>query len=80
MFFQGLRLQYLPLKGVSKRKNSHLLTFVRIKTVSDVVRSCCLFLQVPIIMKKCLQSYFVITIALENSYGTQHHQRSVTKQ
>ena len=64
--FQGFRVQYLPLKGVSKRKNRHLLTFVRIKTVTGVVRSCCLFLQVPMVMKKCLQTYYDIAIALEN--------------
>ena len=59
--FQGFRVQYLPLKGVSKRKNHH-----QIKTVPVVIRSCCLFLQVPMVMKKCLQTYFGITIALEN--------------
>ena len=66
MLFQGFRVQYLPLKGVSKRKNRHMLTFVRIKTVTGVVRLCCLFLQVPMVMKKCLQTYYGITIALEN--------------
>ena len=39
---------------------------MRIKTVSDIVRPCCLFLQVPMVMKKCLQTYYGITIALEN--------------
>ena len=39
---------------------------MRIKTVSDVVRSCCLFLQVPKVMKTCLQTYYDIAIALEN--------------
>ena len=66
MLFQGFRIQYLPLKGVSKRKNCHLLTFLQIKTMSGVVRSCGLFLQVPMVMKKCLQTYYGITIALEN--------------
>ena len=66
MFLQGFRVQYLPLKGVSKRKNRHLLTFLQIKTVSGVVRSCGLFLRVPMVMKKCLQTYYGITIALEN--------------
>ena len=64
--FQGFRVQYLPLKGVSKRKNHHLLTFCHIKTVPGVIRSCCLFLQVPMVMKKCLQTYYSITIALES--------------
>ena len=63
--FQGFRVQYLPLKGVLKRKNHHLLTFLQIKTVSGVMRACCLFLQVPMIMKKCLQTYYGIIIALE---------------
>ena len=36
------------------------------KTVSDIVRPCCLFLQVPMVMKKCLQTYNDIAIALEN--------------
>ena len=36
------------------------------KTVSDIVRPCCLFLQVPMVMKKCLQTYYDIAIALEN--------------
>ena len=39
---------------------------MRIKTVSDIVRPCCLFLQVPMVMKKCLQTYYDIAIALEN--------------
>ena len=30
------------------------------------MRSCYLFLQVPMIMKKCLQTYYIIAIALEN--------------
>ena len=64
--FYVFRVQYLPLKGVSKRKNRHLLTFVNIKTVSGVMRSCCLFLPAPMVMKKCLQTYYGITIALEN--------------
>ena len=66
MFLQGFRVHYLPLKGVSKRKNRHLLTFVQIKTVPGVMRSCYLFLQVPMVMKKCLQTYSGIIIALEN--------------
>ena len=64
--FQGFRVQYLPLKGVSKRKNHHLLTLFQIKTVPGVIRSCCLLLQVRMIIKKCLQTYYGITIALEN--------------
>ena len=64
--FQGFRVQYLPLKGVSKRKNHHLLTFLQIKTVSGVMRSFYVFLQVPMVMKKCLQTYYGIIIALEN--------------
>ena len=64
--FQDFRVQYLPLKGVSKRKNHHLLTFFQIKTVSGVIRSCYLFLQVPMIMKKYLQTYYDIAIVLEN--------------
>ena len=39
---------------------------MRIKTVSDNVRSWCLFLQVSMVMKKCLQTYYDIVIALEN--------------
>ena len=66
MLFQGFKVQHLPLKAVSKRKNRHLLTFLYIKTVPGVVRSCCLLLQVPMIMKKCLQTYYDIAIALEN--------------
>ena len=66
MFLQDFRVQYLPLKGVSKQKNHHLLTILQTKTVSGVMRSCCLFLQVPMIMKKCLQTYYTIAIALEN--------------
>ena len=65
MFLQGFRVQYLPLKGVLKQKNHHLLTFVQMKTVSGVIRSCYLFLQVPMVMKKCLQTYYDIAIALE---------------
>ena len=65
MFFQGFRIQYLPLKGVSKQKNRHLLAFLQIETVPDVVRSCSLFLQVPMVMKKCLQTYYDIAIAPE---------------
>ena len=61
-------------------KNHHLLTFLQIKTVPDVVRSCCLFLQIPKIKKKCLSFYYIIVLALANFYGTQTHQRSVTKQ
>ena len=68
MVLQGFRVQYLPLKGVSKQKNHHLLTFVQIKTVSGVMRSCYLFLQVPMVMKKCLQTYHGIEIALENFF------------
>ena len=30
------------------------------------MRPCCLFLQVPIVMKKCLQTYYDIAIALED--------------
>ena len=66
MFLQGFRVHYLPFKGVSKRKNHHLLTFLRIKTISCIIRSCYLFLQVPMVMKKCLQTYYGITSALEN--------------
>ena len=65
MFLQGFRVQYLPLKGVSKQKNHHLLTFVQMKTVPGVMRSCYLFLQVPMVKKKCLQTYYGIIIALE---------------
>ena len=54
------------MKGVSQRKNHHLLTFFQIKTVPGVIRSCCLFLQVLMIVKKCLQTYYGIAIALEN--------------
>ena len=64
--FYGFRVQYLPLKGVSKRKNCHLHTFLWIKTAPGVARSCSLFLQVPMVMKKCLQTYYDIAIALEN--------------
>ena len=49
-----------------KLKKYHLLTFLQIKTVSDVVRPCCLLLKVPKIMKTCLQTYYDIVIALEN--------------
>ena len=56
MFLQGFRVHHLPLKGVSKRKNRHLVTFLQIKTVSGVMRWCYLFLQIPMIMKKCLQT------------------------
>ena len=66
MFLQGFRVHYLPLQGVSKRKNRHLLTFLRIKTISGVMRSCYLFLQVLMVMKTCLQTYYGIIIALEN--------------
>ena len=66
MFLQGFRVHYLPLKGVSKRKNRHLRTFVQMETVSGVMRSCYLFLQVPMVMKKCLQIYYGIIIGLEN--------------
>ena len=66
MFLQGFRVHYLPLKGVSKRKNRHLLTFLRIKTISGVMRSCYLFLQVLMVMKTCLQTYCGIILALEN--------------
>ena len=30
------------------------------------MRSCCLFLQVPMVMNKCLQTYYAIANALEN--------------
>ena len=30
------------------------------------MRSCYLFQQAPMIMKKCLQTYYIIAIALEN--------------
>ena len=30
------------------------------------MRSCCFFLQVPILMKKCLRTCYIITSALEN--------------
>ena len=66
MFLQGFRVHHLPLKGVSKQKNHHLLTFVQMKTVSGVMRSCYLFLQVPMVMKKCLQTYYGIIIAPES--------------
>ena len=65
MFFQGFRVQYLPLKGVSKRKSRHMLAFLKIETVPGVVRSFSLFLQVPMVMKKCLQTYYEIAIAPE---------------
>ena len=68
MFLQGFRVHYLPLKGVSKRKNRHLRTFVQMETVSGVMRSCCLFLQVTMVMNKCLQTYYAIANALEIFY------------
>ena len=60
-------------------KNHHLLTFLCIKTVSRIVRSCCLFLQVPMVVKKCLQTYYIIVIALTYFCGAQTHQRSIQK-
>ena len=66
-------------KGMKLKKTPSPYVFAN-KTVPEVVRSCCLFLQVPMIMKKCLGTYYIIVLALENFYGTQIHQRSVTKQ
>ena len=54
--------------------------FVYVKTVLVVMWSRCLFLQVPMIMKKYSETYYIIVLDLENFYGTQTHQRSVEKQ
>ena len=43
------------------------------------MRSYCLILQVPMIMTKCLQTYYIIAIALKFFYGAQNYQRSVKK-
>ena len=53
-------------KRVWNWKKYHLLTFVQIKNVSGVMRSCYLFLQVPMVMKKCLQTYYIIAACLKN--------------
>ena len=60
-------------------KNHQPLTFLLIKTVSRVVRSCCLFLQVPMVVKNCLQTQYIIVIAQTIFCSAQTHQRSIQK-
>ena len=50
----------MPYRWVWILKNYHLLTFWFIEIVSCIVRSRCLLLRVPMIMMKCLQTYFII--------------------
>ena len=61
----------MPYGRVWNLKNHHLLTFWFMETVSCIVRPCCLFVQVTMIMEKCLRTYYMVISALEKFLRSQ---------